>query len=234
MKNQSANLNQSMTTEFAQYFNRAVDFIKIEWKVFLFFILLLFVEDLFNFYLQNQVIGNPESSRYIEIYFQVLLLWTNVFYIHSIHSIKINREVSKWRIFGESFLLLPGFILQSILWFLSFVLGLCLLVIPGIYTGIIFYMAPILSVLYPDYRGTTFLLAKKFSSQNFKNTAFLIILTSFIPFIPEGLLFFLTGTMKSIWSLLYSPFGGALYFFFELIFILYVYEFVKEDRASQL
>ena len=209
---------------------QATSFIKKNRAIFICFVLFLFIQDLINFYIQNNFNIIMQNAHWVEMFFQFLLLYTSVFFIHVVNCNILERKASVLKLFGESILLLPGYILQSIFWLLSSLLGLCLLVIPGIYIGVTFYMAPMLSVLYPDYSGTTFLLARELSQENLKATFMLVIVTSFIPFIPEGLLFFLTGNVKSIWSLIYSPIGAGVYLFFELVFLLFVLEKIQRHR----
>ncbi len=209
---------------------RALSYIKNHKGTFISFVVFLFVQDFINFSIQDQIALSGNDPRFVEIGFQFFFLWSSVFFFHMANCQTLKREVPFIKVMGESILLLPGYILQSILWTLSFVIGLALLVLPGIYCGIVFYLAPMISILYPDYSGTTFTLAREFAHEDLKSTALIVILTGLIPFIPEGLLFLLTGSLKSIWGLIYSPLGGAVYLFCELIFLFFVFEKVEAHR----
>ncbi len=215
---------------FKKHFSEAIHFIKSEYYLFGFFCALLVIQDTIHLNLQSSFLADSGSSQVAEIISQVLLVWTTVYFFHRINCLLQKRVVSHWAIFGESFLLLPGYILQSILWMLSFLVGICLLVVPGLYSAFAFYLAPGLSVLYPDYSGTTFKLSRELAHENFGATVLIVLVTSIIPFLPEGLLYFYTGTLKGPWSLYYSPIGSALYFFFELILFFFIYDKVIRHR----
>jgi len=209
---------------------RALTYIKNHKLSFSLFVLFLFVQDIANYFVHDYFSGQDMDSRLVEAFFQLFFLWSAVFFFHSVDCQETKREVSYSKIGTESLLLFPGFLLQSILWTISFILGLAFFLVPGIYMGIVFYMAPMLSVLYPDYSGQTFMLSREFSHQDLKVTFILVVVMSFIPFIPEALLFLMTGHLKSIWGLIYSPIGAALYLFCELIFLYFVREKVEAHR----
>jgi len=200
---------------------------KVSFTVFIFF---LFVQDIANYFVHNFFAVQEMDSRLIEASFQLFFLWSVVFFFHYVDCQEAKREASYWKIGIESWLLFPGFLLQSILWTLSFILGLAFLLVPGIYMGIVFYMAPMISVLYPDYPGQTFMLSREFSHQDLRGAFILVVVTSFIPFIPEALLFLITGILKSVLGLIYSPIGAAVYLFCELIFFYFVREKVEAHR----
>ena len=215
---------------FNKHFEQAVTFVKENLPLFGFFVSLIVIQDILSLILQEYFISYGNTSRLTEIGFQVLLVWTTVYFFHRINCILTQREVSQWGIFGESFLLLPGYILQSIFWILSALVGLCLLVVPGIYWGFVFYLAPGIAVIYPDYSGTTFTLSREMAKENIWATILIILVTSIVPFVPEALLFYFTGTLKGSFSFYYSPIGAVLYLFFELILFFFIYEKVQAHR----
>lgn len=208
----------------------ALTYVKNHKVSFTLFVLFLFVQDIANYFVHDYLSIHELDSRLVEGLFQLFFLWSAVFFFHSVDCQESRRDVSYLKIAIESLLLFPGFLLQSIFWMISFVLGLAFLVVPGIYAGIVFYMAPMISVLYPDYSGRTFMLSREFAHQDLLAAFVLVVVTSFIPFIPEALLFFVTGTLKSIWGLIYSPLGAGVYLFCELIFLYFVREKVEAQR----
>lgn len=213
-------------------FNRAVSFVQAHLGMFIAFTVFLFIQDLINFALSQQFSEMGSDPRWIEGGFQFFFLWSSAYFYHIVNCTITKREVNWVRALGESLLLFPGYILQSIFWTLCFVGGLLLFVIPGIYCGVAFYMAPMISILYPDYSGTTFTLSRNFAHQDLKATFAIVLFTSLTPFIPEGLLFFLTGSLKSVWGLIYSPIGGGLYLFCELIFLFFVWDKIEAHRKE--
>ncbi len=214
-------------------FKRATSYVRDHKLSFISFILFLIIQDLANFALSQEFATHGADPRLLEVAFQLFFLWSSVYFYHTVSCVASKRKVSWASILGESILLFPGYILQSILWTLSLLAGLFLLIIPGVYSGVVFYMAPMISVLYPDYSGTTFTLSREFAHHNLKVTFAIVLTTSLIPFIPEGLLFFITGSLKSIWGLIYSPIGGGLYLFCELVFLFFVLDKVEAHRSEK-
>lgn len=204
-------------------FSRSKAFAQSHKGAMLVFWFTLIFADFLNYFLQSQVArGQAEESRLFEICFQLFILYFSVVFIHFVSNRYHARRISVLKLFGESLLLSPGYLLQAILLVILVLLSLCLLVIPGIFCGITFYIAPLLSVLYPGYEGKTFLLSHELSKGRLLEFGVVIILTAILPFIPDGVGLVLTGELNSIWSLWLAPFDGLLFLMSELLVVFFV------------
>jgi len=209
--------------EISRAFSRAKEFVSgHKGSIALFWIILVFADAL-NYFFQSQIgQRSAENSRVIEIFFQLFILFYSVVFIHFISNKFHRRRIGFLALTGESLMLSPGYLLQAILYVITVMISLCLLVLPGIYCGIRFYFAPLLSVLYPGYKGRTFMLSHELSRGQEFTALVIILITAIVPFIPDGIGLLLTGELKSIWSLWLAPFDGLLFLFGELLVVFYV------------
>ncbi len=208
---------------------RAKSFTQVNKGVMTLFCVVLIFADAVNYFLQSQVAQGVDQSRFFEMIFQLFILFYSVVLIHFISNWYHQRRLSFFKLVGESLLLSPGYLLQAILYVLTTLVSLCLLIIPGIYCGVSFYMAPILSVLYPSYSGKTFMLSYELSKGRFFNFLLVILLTVILSFIPDGLGLLLSGKLNSIYSLWLSPFGALLFVVSELIIVFFVLKLLEDQ-----
>lgn len=194
---------------------------------FLFFYLVL---DLSNFYLQTQVFYTEEQSRIVEICFQLSLVLFTVIFYHLLNLRRMELSHSLGKILLEGLLLSPGYILQTLFFVLTFLVGGLLLIIPGLYAFLVFYFAPVVSVIYPDFKGSIFLHTREMVSSYIPTTGAMILFTGLVPFIPDGIVFLLTGNMKNILMAVISPIDGFTYLFCQLMIFEFVYFLVHNDR----
>lgn len=195
--------------------------------VFLFFYLVL---DLTNFFLQTQVFYSEQESRIVEICYQLCLVLFTVIYYHSLNLKKMELQHSVSKILLEGVFLSPGFILQTLFFVLTVMIGGLLLVLPGLYAFLVFYFSPVVSVLYPDYEGKIFLHTRELVSNHLPTTGLMILFTGLVPFIPDGLIFLLTGNMKNILMAAISPLDGVTYLFCQMMIFEFVFSLVSYDR----
>lgn len=217
----------------AEIFQRSVSQVKgniPQYLVFLFFFLVL---DISNYYLQTQVFYTEEASRMVEICFQLLLVLYTVIFYHSLNLKRLNLDHSMGQLLVEGLFLSPGFVLQTLFLILATLVGGVLLIIPGIYAFFVFYYAPVFSVLYPDYEGKLFFHTREICRERLGLTISMILITGILPFLPDGFIFLLTGSMKNILMAVASPVDGTFYLFFQTMIFEYVFELVHRDRLSQ-
>lgn len=216
---------------------------------FIFWAILLFL-DLSNYFLHLQAGPSEENARTVEIIYQVILIYFSVCFFHGLNRWVLSRsqdlgqdfipsslqnspnKVNVLQLLGESFLLTPGFILQSLFFAFSLVLGSALLVLPGLYVLFVFYFAPVVAVLYPDYQGKIFMLARELALVDIKLTVATVLFTGLIPLIPEGMIWALTGSLRSKATPFIAPFDGLLFLFCEALVFVYVFKLVSQHRKE--
>lgn len=206
--------------------------IKEHFNVFVIFWILLLILDLLNYFAQFNYGYSEESSRYIEMSYQLLLVFYSVCFFHKVSSIEQGRFFSLSRLMGESLLLTPGFILQTIFFLITFTLGTVLLIVPGVCALFIFYFAPILAVIYPDYNGRIFILSKNIFMDNWKSAVVVILFTTILPLIPDGIVWFSSGALKSPLTPFFAPIDGALFIFCETMLLCFLFPILKQYRAK--
>lgn len=217
----------------SRHFHEAVDFLSNNKKIFFTFCFVLFGMDVLSYIFQTSFVEGEEESRIVEIVFQIGLLYFTVVLLHYLALFHQKEKESLGTILLNSLLLSPGYFLQVLLLFVAVTLGGLLLVLPGIYAFVAFYFAPVLAVVYPDYRGKVFLLSRDLFAYNlnsFVTTFFAILIGGILPFIPEVTLWVSTGEMKSIWSLIFAPLDGFIYVFFNVFIFYYVWQRVQNHR----
>jgi hypothetical protein len=212
--------------------HKTTSLIKSYWGFFILFWAILLGLDLSNYFMHLQIGGGEESARTIEIVYQLILVFFTVCFFHGLNLIALKEKKSFMKIFGESILLTPGFILQSIFFAIAVVLGSALLILPGVYVLFTFYIAPVLAVIYPDYKGRVFMLARELSLTRIKATVAVVLFTAIVPLIPDGLIWLSSGSLKSPATPFIAPFDGALFLFCETVVFTFVYELVSEHRKQ--
>ncbi|GEM_PF-4637737 len=175
---------------------------------------------------------NEAQAQVNQVIFELIVLFLNILFLHGLNCRKQDIELGVGKLLFEGALLTPGYILQTIFWILSVLLGATLLVVPGIVAAIIFYFSPVVAVIFPDYKGKVFSLSKEFFWPSFGRTAAIIISVALVTYFPMILHLGLTGQMESSWSWLLIPLNYFLYFTLEVCLFEYVYGFVKEKREA--
>jgi len=207
-------------------------FLKKNLSVFVLFWFILLCFDLIAYFSQVYYGRTEETSHYLEMAYQVFLVFYSVCLFHRMNSLKESISLSIFKLIGESLLLTPGFILQTIFFLIAAVLGTVLLVIPGIYVVFAFYFSPILAVIYPDYQGKIFFLSRELFLLKWKEGVVIILVTTLVPLIPDGIVWLMTGALKSPMTPFFAPIEGALFIGSELIAFCFLYPLVKEHRLG--
>jgi|GEM_PF-2961052 len=219
----------------SRHFHEAVDFLINNKRAFFTFCFVLFGMDVLSYIFQTSFVNGEEESRVVEIIFQVGLLYFTVVLLHYLALCHQKEKKAFGPLLINSLLLTPGYFLQVLLLFVAVTLGGFLLILPGIYAFIAFYFAPVLAVVYPDYRGKVFLLSRElfaYDLSSFIQTLFAILIGGILPFIPEVTLWVSTGQMKSIWSLIFAPIDGFIYVFFNVFIFYFVWQRVENHRGG--
>lgn len=206
-------------------------FIKAHWTYFLIFWFVLLALDLTNYFFHVQAGASEENARVVEIIFQLLLVYLSVCFFHGLNLLRLEGRAPFFKVIGEGLLLTPGFVLQSIFFALALVTGAALLVVPGLYVLFVFYFAPVVSVLYPDYKGKIFMLARELTLPHIKAAMLVILFTGILPLIPEGLIWLTTGALKSKATPFIAPLDGALFLFCEAVVFSFIFELVATHRS---
>jgi hypothetical protein len=194
--------------------------------------LVLLSMDLSSFFFQKQFSYDPEVGRWIEVGYQLILVYMSVCFFHTLSFLERDEKVGALTILGEGLLLTPGFVLQSIFFGLTLLAGSLLLVIPGLIAFVLLYFNPLLAVVYPDYEGKTFLLGPELIRPHWKVAIGIILLSGLFPFLPEGGIWLATGSLKSWLTPLLAPLDGALYIFCETVAYQFIYTLVLKHRNS--
>lgn len=194
---------------------------------------ILLAMDLTSFFAQKYFSYEPEAGRWIEISYQLILVYMSVCFFHTLSFLEREEKVGPLRVFGEGLLLTPGFVLQSIFFGLALLVGSALLVVPGLVAFVLLYFNPLLAVVYPDYKGKTFLLGPELIKPHWKVAIGVILFSGLFPFLPEGGVWLATGSLKSWLTPLLAPLDGALYIFCETVAYQFIYALVVKHRESQ-
>lgn len=149
---------------------------------------------------------------------------------HFLNCEKLNLKKSKKEVLGESLLLFPGSILQTILLLLVTILGIVLLVLPGVYAFLIFYFSPWIYVLYPDYKGNILLLTKKLVSVEIGKLLKIMALVILFILLPEFLFDIFSFKIKGVSRIVFLVLEGVLFIFFNLVVFEYLFKLVSEHR----
>lgn len=214
-------------------FKRSFDDVKSLPLFFGFYWVILFVLDILNFTLQTQWVQSEEASRFLEIGYQLFVVLVTVSFFHAMNLIRNENKFGVGKIFLETLLLVPGFILQSIFFALAVGLGTLLLIAPGLFALVVFYFAPIFSVLYPDYEGKLFLHTREMVQPHFFLTLTVLLVSGIIPFLPDGIIWLLTGNLKSVVAAIASPLDAGVYLFCQLLVFNFAFELIERDRRGQ-
>lgn len=214
-------------------FKEASVFFRSEKKLMILFWFFFSAFGIFSYWYRQDL---PESSAQItQAVFEVLFVFFNVFFLHALNLRAQKMETGPFRVVGEGFLLSFGFILQSLFWALSVLLGGLLLIIPGLICMVVFFLAPMLSVLYPDYEGGIFLLAKEFFWPRFMQTlVYLIAFGILLPYFPYFIHFGVTGLFESSYSYFLIPVSNFFYVIAETCLFSYVFRLVSRHRHLNL
>lgn len=215
-----------------EVFSSAYLFLRKNVSVFFLFWLLLLCLDLIAYFTQINYGLTEETSHYLEMGYQVFLVFYSVCLLHLMNSLKESRNLSIFKLIGESLLLTPGFILQTIFFLIAAILGTVLLVVPGVYIVFAFYFSPILAVIYPDYQGKIFFLSRELFHLKWKEGVVIILVTTLVPLIPDGIIWLMTGALKSSLTPFFAPIEGALFIGSELVAFCFLYPLVKEHRLA--
>lgn len=194
--------------------------------------LILLGMDLASYFIQKEFFYDPEAGRWIEITYQLILVYLSVCFFHTLSFLEREEKVRPLTIFGEAILLLPGFVLQSLFLGLAFLIGSFLLVVPGFYALVVLYFNPIIAVIYPDYQGKTFTLGPELVRPHWKIAIALILFTGLLPFATEGISWLVMGSVKSWLTPFLAPLDGGLYILCEAVIFQFVYQLVSEHRQS--
>lgn len=196
--------------------------------------LILLSLDLASYFIQNSWGHDQELGRLIEIGYQLLLVYLSVCFFHALGLLNRGEGIRTGTLLGEGLLLTPGFVLHSILFGLIFLLGVVLLVLPGLYAFVMYYFNPLLAVIYPDYKGKIFSLGPQLIRPHWQQAVGVILFSGLLPFIPEGAVYFSTGALKSWLTPILAPLDGALYIFCETVAFEFVYRLVQGHRNQSI
>lgn len=195
------------------------------WLVFSFF-------GLFSFWYRQGM--NENEAQMTQVAFELILVFVNVFFLHALNLRKQGLSFGAGKIIGEGILLTFGFILQTVFWFLATLIGGLLLVVPGILAMVVFYLAPMIAVIYPDYQGKIFFLTKDLFWPHFFKTFILVfIFGGLIPFMPSLVHLGVTGQMESQLSYGLIPLSSFLYLLSEGCLFEYAFAHVSNHRQKQ-
>ncbi len=213
------------------HLRQASDFLKQEKKLLVFFWALFSGVSLFSFWYRQGM--SEQEAQMVQVVFELMLVFFNVFFLHSLNLKKQGITFSGGKIVGEGVLLTFGFFLQTVFWFLATLVGSLLLLIPGLMALVVFYLAPMLAVIYPDYRGKIFFLSKELFWPRFLQTLILIVVFGgIVPFFPSLIHLGLTGQMESSASYLLIPISSFLYLYCEGCLFEYAYSLVEDHRKK--
>lgn len=212
--------------------HQSIELIKKHKSFFILCWVVLLAMDLSSFFAQRHFSYGPEAGRWIEISYQLILVYLSVCFFHTLSFLEKEQKVSPLTILGEGLLLTPGFVLQSIFFGLALLIGSALLVIPGLFVFVLFYFNPLLAVVYPDYQGKTFLLGPELIKPHWKLAIGIILLSGLFPLLPEGGVWLATGSLKSWLTPLLAPLDGALYIICETSAYQFLYKLVEKHRRD--
>ncbi|MCR9205541.1 MAG: hypothetical protein NXH75_13240, partial [Halobacteriovoraceae bacterium] len=117
--------------KFYDIFNRSLKSFKEGIPSLLLFLFFYLVLDLTNFFLQTQVFYTEEKSRVVEICYQLSLVLFTVIYYHFLNLRKMELQHNMSKVLLEGLFLSPGFVLQTLFFVLTVMIGGLLLVLPG-------------------------------------------------------------------------------------------------------
>lgn len=212
---------------------QSIELFKRHKAFFLMCWVILLSMDLTSFFIQKNFSYDPEAGRWIEVTYQLVLVYMSVCFFHTLSFLEREEKVSPLRVLGEGFLLAPGFVLQSIFFGISLLIASLLLVIPGLFAFVLLYFNPLLAVVYPDYEGKTFFLGPELIKPHWKVAVGVILFSGLFPFLPEGGIWLATGALKSWLTPIVAPLDGALYIFCETVAYQFIYTLVLRHRNIQ-
>lgn len=177
------------------------------------------------------LIGEEHQKQvYLNFLELFIVFYISVFVLHSLNQ---KEERNKLTLLLESLYLLPGFLLQSIFMALSVVIGLVLLILPGLYGLTVFHLAPSLSVLMPDYKGKIFKLGITAAREDY----YLNLGLFFTLLLPQAFIYggghLLEINPRSLIYFLQSPLSDVFNLFSEVVIFVYLSHFISKFKADR-